>query len=532
MGSVPADCAVLLALIISGLLFTRALPSLADVTLWDEAGYLERGLLISRHLTPDVQYGPVYSLYYWLLSRFVSDPVQIQFAAYVQTAVFLPPAFYACMRLARVPLRAAWPLAAFSILSYANLQINTRVEYAALIMLLVPCGLAMRTASLATAVRWLLGSAFLASYVRPEFLMSFLLLLPVWIYAEAMLLGGQARLLPAWKPLALVLGMAVPFFCLGVPAFASSGGREMLAFSQHFSIRWVRWNRSGMNPYFCYPAIISEAFGNAHSPWQALRADPREFARFVSANLGDFLKNGPRIFLLHFELPAWAGGRATRPWVGVAVLCAVALDALRSSRAATGSRPVSHRWLLVPILLPAIASSLLVYPTEYYYLPLGFIGVAGVLSWAYARSVDSRPAMGVVLAGVALQLAITPGLADTEFTTRQRPNISVIDHLRGMHLKAPLHILESDGGYHVFLLPMATWVQPYGKGTGFDAFCATNRINVIIAGDYLKRDSPQFKDDPEWRRFLQNPGRMGFTRDPDVVSGREFFYRNDSAGTP
>jgi len=101
-----------------------------------------------------------------------------------------------------------------------------------------------------------------------------------------------------------------------------------------------------------------------------------------------------------------------------------------------------------------------------------------------------------------------------------------------MHLKAPLHILESDGGYHVFLLPMATWVQPYGKGTGFDAFCATNRINVIIAGDYLKRDSPQFKDDPEWRRFLQNPGRMGFTRDPDVVSGREFFYRNDSAGTP
>ncbi len=523
-----ADCAILLSLLASGLRFTRDLPDLADITLWDEAGYLERGLAISRHAMPPVQYGPLYSLYYWFLSLFVSDPVQIQFLAYRQTAVLVPIAFYACMRLARIPIRAAWPLAAFSILSYANIHLNTRVGHAALVVLLLACGMAMRSAALATALRWLLAGALLASFIRPEDFLTVLLLAPVWLFAEARKLRRTPGWRGAWEPLAVMLGLSIPICLLGPPAFFSPGGREMLAFSQHFAIRWVGWTGSHQNPFFEYPAIISGAFGTVHSPLQALGANPLAFMHFLGDNILDFLKAGPKLFLLHFQLPQWAGGRTTRPWVGIAVLCAVAATAAREMRT-SGWKPLrpARLLLLLAVLAPAAASSVLIFPTDYYFLPIGFIGAAGILSWITSGTRDSRPMIGVLIAGIALQLALTPSLADTEFARRQRPNLTVIDHLRALRPAGPVHILEFDGGYRVFLGPGASWVQPYGKSTGFDAFSAANTINMIVSGDYLIRESPEFRDDPEWQRFIRDPGSRGFAAHASGVPNREILVRSD-----
>jgi hypothetical protein len=182
---------------------------------------------------------------------------------------------------------------------------------------------------------------------------------------------------------------------------------------------------------------------------------------------------------------------------------------------------------LLAVLAPAAASSILIYPTDYYYLPIGFIGTAGFLSWIYSGTRNGRPILCVLVAGIALQLALTPSVANTEFARRNRLNLAVISHLREVRPKGPVHILEFDGGYNVFLGPDASWVQPYGKSTGFDEFCSVNRVNMIVTGSYLVRESPEFKDDPEWQRFLRHPESVGFRHYDAGVPNRDILVRND-----
>jgi hypothetical protein len=525
---VLADLLVLLVLLGAGLVFTHGLPHYADVSLWDEASYLERGLHLTRDGLPVAQYAPLYSVYYWLLSLVIADPVQIALANQMLTAIALPLAFYVLLRAARVPLGAAWAVAAFALLSYVNLHLDLKVAHAALILLMLFCAAALRAATLAGAARWILAGTLLAAYVRPEYFLAFILLLPVWLVGEGR--NFRAR---GWKRAAGPAGLTAAAIVLtlgslGFPAFVGGQGREMLAFSQHFAIRWVQWHYSDLNPGYDYAVIIEQAFGRVTSPLQALLANPAIFFRHVGENILGLVTQGPKIFLLHFQLPAWTGGARLKPWDGMALLAAIAVGAVFAHRRYRSEpRPASRNWLLLVLLVPAAISGTLIFPKYYYIMPLVFFGAAFALGWLHARTPATRVMPGLLLLGAVLQLALTPTLASTEFTRRQRPVRAVIDDLRSRQLHGSLNILEDDGGYNVFLGPDARMVRHFEKKDGFDAFRRENDINVIVADDYLERQDVRFRDDPEWRRFLQDPGAQGFVRSEVPSTARRLYIRRD-----
>ena len=522
-----ADRIVLGALLVSGVIFVRVLPQYADLSLWDETSYLERGLHLVRDGLPSAQYGPFYSVYLWLLSLVIADPMQIAYANQMLVTILLPPAFFLLLRAARVSLGVAWPLAAFSLLSYANLHLDTKLAHLTLIVLMLAATAALRAPSLAGAVRWLVAGTFLASYFRPENFLAFLLLLPVWLGAEI----RAPRRAPApfpWRPVLLALVLLLLLARLGAPAFTGGGGRELLAFSQHYAIRWVEWNHSALNPGYDYAQIVTQAFGPVTSVTQAFRANPPAFLHHLTANVADLFTQSPKIFLLHFQLPAWIGGGRLKPWDGLALLLALftlAILAWRRHRAQPAAN--RHYLLLLPLLVPPALSVLLIFPKYPYVLALVFLGVAIILAHTHARVPSGRPWLAVVLGGALLQLGLTPSLAQTEFTRRTRPVQALVMHLRGLHLRGELHVLETDGGYNVYLGPTDRMVRHFEKQTGFEAFRHAHDINVIIASDYLERQDVRFKDDPEWQQFLHAPGDAGFVRLPLPAGDRWLYVRRD-----
>lgn len=197
-----ADALVVMVLLLSGGIFVQALPAYADVSLWDETSYLDRALHLTRDGLPDAQYGPFYSVHLWLLSRFIPDPLQVSFANQMLVTVLLPPAFFVLLRAARVTLSIAWPLAAFTLLSYANLHLEQKLAHLTLIVLMLFAAGALRAATLSVAWRWLLAGTLLASYFRPENFLAFLIVVPCWLWSEVRERRGAPFRFP-WPPVAL-----------------------------------------------------------------------------------------------------------------------------------------------------------------------------------------------------------------------------------------------------------------------------------------------------------------------------------------
>jgi hypothetical protein len=61
------------------------------------------------------------------------------------------------------------------------------------------------------------------------------------------------------------------------------GDRSMVAFGQHYSLNWVRWNNDERNPMTNWEAIVKNDFGDADSVFSAIISNPYVFSRHLLA---------------------------------------------------------------------------------------------------------------------------------------------------------------------------------------------------------------------------------------------------------
>jgi DTW domain-containing protein YfiP len=66
----------------------------------------------------------------------------------------------------------------------------------------------------------------------------------------------------------------------------------------------------------------------------------------------------------------------------------------------------------------------------------------------------------------------------------------------------------------------------WAKAEGFRQFLTANRIGVIILNEALARDT-RFRDDPEFRAFVERPEADGFTVFPVPNTRDRIAVRND-----
>jgi hypothetical protein len=316
---------------------------------------------------------------------------------------------------------------------------------------------------------------------------------------------------------------------LGVFGNPLGGDRSFVAFSQHYAVNVAAAKHLKINPWSNYVAIAAADFGTAQSFPEALRRNPRAVLWHASRNAAA----APRT-LVALLVPVLNLSRKFGYVPGALALVAALGGALglgwrvlrQRLRGEDNRGLVMTGVMLGLVLAPCISAAVLIYPRQHYLMPTAIFAtalLAASSAWfpraaALHSRLNSRPA---VVVAVALCLVLTPsrvlGPGGRALFPWNRPAAvapsvqrATIDTLRRLHVTAPVASLECGYSSSFYAGMDGPTVVAWAKADGFRQFVTANGIGVIILNEALARDT-RFRDDPEFRAFLDRPEAGGFT---------------------
>jgi hypothetical protein len=506
-------------ILVLGLKFTYGLENVLDVGLHDETTYLYNGVRLTALGFPVASFAPLYAVWYGLISLFTADRIQLYFLNY-KLMTILPPVFtYLLLRLSRVPADRSLIFTWFVLIARINVNTCPRVAHFALMIILCTLALIGRRKSWLACYGLAATGALFVSYVRPEYFLTCLLSL-------ALLLILSVR---EWKKLKrrhqyglAIFGLIAAAF-VTVLGFPMGGGnhRSLVAFGQHFSLNWIRWNASDLNPWTNCPEILSRTFGPVRNmPEAAIRNFPA-FFHHIACNCEIFLKRLPELILpVNCPINILNGGT-------VVALMACVLIAFRS-RVRQNLTVYKNLFIAtVLFLLPSAVSILLIYPRDHYLLvPSVLIAVTMTISLTSPQELKGKPTSprSLFLLG-ALLFLLTPNF----FLNRKeqpRPNLKVIRVIQKLKIDRPVNILETEGGYGVYAGDRFCRIMEYHKNLGFNDFLNKENIRMIVITEKLLKDT-RFRHDPEWLDFLMNYSQYGYLQENVPGTDNRIIFQAD-----
>ncbi|MEW6746807.1 MAG: hypothetical protein AB1486_29045 [Planctomycetota bacterium] len=584
------DAIVLAALGAAGLKLAGAVKASLDIGVADEARYLWNGLRLLSEGLPSPQWGPLYSTWYFLLSRLQGDPVELYFLSYSLLMTGVPLLLYIHLRQCRLPAFLAGLVAGLYLWSYTNLVVwpyPTRFANLLLLGFLIAAAplRSWRDRSLLVLVALLV-----LSFVRPEYFVPFLVLSVLGIvFLLVQLLRGRQAVTRTdsvrYACFALVCTVLIAVF--GSPL--TGGRRQNAAFFQHFAVRWVASAGSDKNPWAEGREVAEEAFGKVKSPQEAFLANPRLVLEHICTNAGDTIERLVSDTVLLRPAGLVAGSSASRvirravKWVvfvAAGIYAAIPLWRLVRLRHPVQRRAVPHGMrgflanfrerllasgphllglqllLLAGVSLAVVPAVLLVYP-RYHYLQV--LGLLLTILWARAvsrclRALRASPgsafirhASGILTAGLTAWVLVSGSPADAgEATllrparggpaarggggdTAGRPYLMTVSLLRELEFKEPVKIVSprfSEAGFNVYLKGDGASVSPALNDGGFFEFLEKHDIGVIVWPHKIA-ELRWFKEDQEYACFLASPAQHGFVELPVPGTALTILVRRD-----
>lgn len=551
------DALVFGALVVAALAWAAGVERRIDLSVADEARYLEQGLDLARRL-PSPQWAPLYSAWYFALSFVRPDPSQLHDLSYGALTAGVPLLLYALLRQSGIPAALAGAVAGLHLISSPNVDVWPYQSRFASVLLLT--GLLAGGAARTRHGRWLAPSIalFAIAYVRPEYMLAFAGLSGVAILAAAWSWWRERRL-PAVRVLAApALFAAVAAAVVIQVGLPLSGGRSGLAFAQHFTLNHRDASGGGISYEVEYVDLMERTFGGMVGLPAAFAANPDAVRWHVATNARragprlldaiSFLRPSPRVVT-----PQVAG---LLPWIaGATVLLAAMLHAvgaiggrrglgvaggLRRTRAGTAG-PASGGGLALPlalmgaVALAVVPSILLVYPRAHYLELFGLLVTilcahmvasaplpqSGRLGTRARRALGWAFAVGV--AALLLALARDGGGRGTWLRAPDPPAPALryrraVDFLRTLAPDRPLRLLApvvSDSGPEVYLAPrvVAVPLSPRMPRGSFRRYAERHGIDVVLWPETFAR-FPSYRADQEFQDLVAAPAALGFESVP------------------
>ena len=540
------DIVIVGALLIAGWKYTSGIRGALDIALWDETGFLTRGIGFLHFALPPPGDAPLYCIWYSLLARVSSDSIALYYLNCRMVTILPPVLFYILLRRYRVSLLTSSLSALFLLLTSANFYVWPKVNHFELMVLLAFLILAAIPKSLTLGFAILAFGCLLAAYIRPEMFFAFVLCFAIsvgsFLFRERTLFHVAA--------LASLALIAIAVTIVGNPV---SGNRSLTAFGQHFSLNWHAWTHdASLSPWDDWRQIVHMNFGQVSGIGQAMLNNPAAFARHVATNAIHL----PGALVSTFALnPNFFATFHMRP-IEAYILLALGFGGLLFlSRRAILSRlrlamPTEKRFLLfVCAVCPVIIlSCLIIYPRPHYMLVLGTLLLAVLVvlvdplkdrqvRWSHA--VVTALCAALVIVGITPRLVNFPAVGLPTVANllatppRSQPTLEAIEFIRTLDITAETHLLSKDWGYTSYLgenwgnpcdlVGCGNWkaVRIEQKSAGdpndpskyvpFDSFRRNEKINMILVTDDLLKDT-RFRDDAEFKAFLENPESVDFVK--------------------
>lgn len=515
--SPTGDLLIIAIILTAALKFTSGLENALDIRLYDETLYLFRGVTLMDMGLPPAQNAPLYAIWYFVISRFQPDRINLYYLNYKLMVILPPVLIYILLRSNRVSIPTSFILSWFLLLSRAAYT-WPRVSHFALIVTLSIFILVSHIRSPLWTSFFASFGALVVSYVRPEYFLAYLLLSLVFIALVLLEWRKQKKLHVTGLTVYTLISMVL----LGVLGLPLSGNRDMVAFGQHFSRNWVSWTGSDLNPWTNWKDIVFQNFGAAPSVLEAFVNNPSVFLKHVTYNMWG-LRNSFRL-VVPVIFPT------DKLSIGVAGLSFISLCLAYISNITRNFLEQRGLFTLIWLfLLPGVISAVVIYPREHYLLlpcVLTVVSMAILLGGRTLEQETSEPQAiqvnykQLLLLGSFI-IALTPYFG--QVNTR-RINLDTIRFIQSLRIEGPVNLLEAEGGYYVYLGNNFHRVAEYSKDVNFDRFLQMRNINMIVVSNTLLKDT-RFRDDIEWYRFLAEYPSYGFLQMDIPHTERKLFVR-------
>jgi hypothetical protein len=536
------DFLLLLVLLALSVKMTYHISRVRDIGLgvYDEASYMSYAANIPIRGFGHATYSPLYCLWYSGLLLVKPERVGLYYLNWQILAFLVPASLYLLCRAASGG-RAASLLLAFLVLTSAVVEVWPYPTYLGCVVL--ASGTALATS--ARSWRWSLAilglTLVVASYVRPEVAVSFLVFCLVGLVGCVWTVWRQPR--QTWRlvgPVLFVAGCTALFLRgLGNPL---EGGRSFAAFSQHYAMNVMTGRKQAGDSIMRYSDIVVRDFGTADTLGQAWRANPRALLWHVWYNIcripaGIGEMTNPR---LELDPQVWAA-------LIVTLLGAVGLGGAGVVRCLFRRvKPVDHKpddWpgskrrlivvllMLAILLAPTVPSALLIAPRTHYLMPtvLFLIALVGAgmasnprLQRLWTRLEQPRALLGLLV----VLLVVTPNRAhgwNVQALLRQPsapPPVlfeqKVVSVLQRLPIRGPTVILDYSDRRTLAHLPGEV-VHIGSKSTGFWDFIRQAGIGVIVI-DHVMMNEGMYRNDPQFQEFVSGKevGDFVFFAVPEV----------------
>jgi hypothetical protein len=508
------DIFALSVLLISGLVYVNGIESFLDILETDESLYLHWGATFPAGF-PIPEWSPLYVLWYYFLSLFQPDTIELYFLNY-KLMTILPSLFiYILLRVNKVQMIISFTVSLLFLLSFANFPTTPKVSHFALIFLLI--GLII--SSLIKENKLKLFSfticLLIVSFIRPEFFLSFLLLSGLLAYdcLKEFYINKKIKfILPAVVTAVLCL---ILIYSFGSPA--GSGERSYMAFGQHYARNWVKWNSDPGDPYADYKRIVKEDFDNSVNFNDAFLKNPAAILRHASENI----LNSPQEFrYMYLSLYPYKYPNTTLLLLG---LFALVLFLIPFSRYGVKLNPKSlykqfyenfaeykSSFRVVFLALsPFILSVILIYPRRHYLLFPGLIFILMFVIIIFRNTVTSRKRLFVSILYICTFSLIIVRPLKSLLNEPVPANLTTLKYLRTMQINDPVFILDALGIFSFYQNENYNRAPEYSKESSFNNYLREWKINLIVLSEKLIKDN-RFSNDPEWVYFINNSEEFGF----------------------
>ena len=495
-------------------------PNVWDITLWDETMYLGVGLINASDLTHGLQHyqeSPLYSQFYNLIASLTGAEAPSVFMLGGLSAVLL-----ALFGVA-IGVFAGSGSLSLSIVSifvlYRTLHIPSRASFFCIFILGAGFSLCTLCPERFAKAAILALTCFLATFVRPEYVLGFYLSIAIVLatFIELNLRElpqRNANLVIGFAALATITILAM-LWCFPI---LEGGGRAFEAFGQGYSSRAVMDRGLSLDPYLNWKQIVDADFPGAKSLGDALSVRPGRVIVFMLKNVfgimpwGYSLLNGA-FCIGTILVAAWL----CRPWAKF----------VKPSDRSRADNVLCATVLLVP---PTISISMTVPRSWYVLLALAALLIlfASATRTPFARVIGRRLIPTHMLVSkvndnlVAAGLAVLMLIVTRPLPIVPQPTLATATSMSSIGKVSTM--LEASGGLCFYAKPICNHVFPWMIPDGMDIKVFLEGIDAVAVTPSLLMVAP-LANNPKFGTFLETATKNGWTRhDLPAPQGQSYLY--------
>jgi hypothetical protein len=525
------DILLFVLLIGLGIKYVFHIESFIDIYLYDESGYLYRGINLFQLGLPNAQLAPFYSLWYYILSLIVKDSISIYFLNLKILTTIIPVLLFLVFRRYRIPKLPSFLVAYFFLISSGNFLTFPKVSHFAISLILFSILISTFSKKSNLKLAIIIIGALFSSYVRPELFLSFIILLIYYVFKIIM---NKTNFREFKTNIILGLTILLSFIVVGIPFI--NGNRGFDAFSQHFALNWVKWNNSKLSPMTNTGEIINQSFGKINSVWGALISNYKLFFKHILDNISwikfDFMNLFNHTSILLPNYSRFSNLESLSIIVTILLFAGYKIYISKTSMLNYIKNNLKERKELFIIcfvyIIPVFLSVIIIYPSAHYLIMMSTILMIILLSLLYSPS-KVKPQIGnikfllLIIFSIAL-IILTPHSSKLIRLHDNQYNLSVIKYLRSLNIKTKVNLLEAEGGYNIYLGSNYNRVPEYAKNTNFNEFLIQKNINMIILSGTLSTYN-KFSSDSSWLYFIDNYNKYGFSKKEISNNGIVIFIK-------